>query len=60
MKKIIIFSILFTFILVGLLYATYEQPDEVKTVTAKQVYMGQVSYEMPEVVLDPMVGFPLY
>ena len=60
MKKIIIFSMLFTFILAGLLYATYEQPEVVETVMVKQVYMGHVSYEMPEVIPDPMVSFPLY
>jgi Trk-type K+ transport system membrane component len=60
MKKIIILSVVFTFILAGVLYATYEQPNEVEPVTAEQVYMGQISYEMPDVIPDPMVGFPLY
>ena len=60
MKKIIIISVLVTFILAGVLYATYEQPDELETVTAAQVYMGHVSYEMPDVIPDPMLGFPLY
>ena len=60
MKKIIIISVFVTFILAGVLYATYEQPDEVETVTAAQVYMGQVSYEMPDVIPDSMFGFPLY
>ena len=60
MKKIIILSVLLTVILAGVLYATYEQPVKVETVTAEQVYMGQVSYEMPDVIPDPMVGFPLH
>ena len=60
MKKIIILSVLLTFILAGVLYATFEQPDEVELVTAEQVCMGQISYEMPDVIPDPMVGFPLY
>ena len=60
MKKIIIISVLVTFILAGVLYATYEQPDELETVTAAQVYMGHVSHEMPDVIPDPMIGFPLY
>jgi hypothetical protein len=60
MKKIIILGVLLTFILAGVLYATYEQPDEGEPVTAEQVYMGQISYEMPDVNPDPMVGFPLF
>ena len=60
MKKIIILSLIFTLILVGVLYATYEQSNKVEPVTAEQVYMGQISYEMPDVIPDPMVGFPLY
>jgi flagellar basal body-associated protein FliL len=60
MKKIIILSVVVTFILAGVLYATYEQPDEVETVTAARVHMGHVSYEMPEIIPDPMLGFPLY
>ena len=60
MKKIIILSVLLTFILAGVLYATYEQPNEVEPVTAEQVYMGQISYEMPDVNPDPIVGFPLF
>ena len=60
MKKLIITSsILVSFILAGVLYATYEHPDEVKTVTAEQVYKGQVSYEMPAVMMHPMPGFSL-
>ena len=60
MKKIIILIAVGILILAGVLYATYEQPDEAETVTAAQVHMGDVSYEMPEVIPDPMVGFPLY
>ena len=60
MKKIIILIAVGIFILAGVLYATYEHPDEVESVTAAQVHMGHVSYEMPDVTPDPMLGFPLY
>jgi len=61
MKKIIIIlSILFTFILVGGLYGTLTQPDEVETVTVEQVYMNQFPDPMPDMILHPMCGFPLF
>ena len=59
-KTIIILSVLFTLILAGVLYGTHDQPNEVKTVTAEQVYMGQYPDPMPDVILVPMTGFPLY
>jgi flagellar basal body-associated protein FliL len=60
MKKIIIISVLVTFILAGVLYATYEQPDEVETVTAEQVYMNQFPDPMPNVLMVPMSGFSVH
>ena len=60
MKKIIILSVVFTFILAGILYATYKQPDEVETVTAEQVYMNQFPDPMPNVLMVPMSGFTLH
>ena len=59
-KTIIILSILFTIILAGVLYGTHDQPEEVKTVTAEHVYMNQFPHQMPDVILHPMTGFPLY
>jgi len=61
MKKIIIIlSILFTLVLSGVLYGKNKQPDWVKIVTAEQVYMHQFPDSMPNVMIDPMVGFSLY
>ena len=60
MKKIIILSVVFTFILAGVLYATYKQPDEAENVKAEQVYMNQFPDPMPNVIPYPMVSFPVY
>lgn len=60
MKKIIIISALVTFILAGVLYATYEQLDEVETVTAEQVYMNQFPVPMPQVMMGPMPLFSMH
>jgi len=51
MKKIvIIFSILFTLVLAGVLYGTQDRSDEGKTVTMEQVYMNQYPNPMPDVI----------
>ena len=60
MKKIIILSVVFTFILVGAIYATHEQPDKVETVTAEQTYMNHFPDPMPDVVLQSTTGFSLF
>ena len=61
MKKIIIIlSILFTIILAGGLYGAHLQLSKVETVTAEQVYMNQFPDPMPDVILHPMTGYPLY
>ncbi|GAG05675.1 unnamed protein product [marine sediment metagenome] len=60
MKKIIILSVVFTFILAGVLYATYKQPDEAENVKAEQVYMNQFPDPMPNVLMVPMSGFTLH
>jgi len=59
-KKIIILSVLFTLILAGVLYGAHLQLSKVETVTAEQVYMGQYPNPMPDVILVPMTGYPLY
>ena len=51
MKKIIILSILFIFILVGVLYAINKQTNEVETMTADHIYMDQFPDPIPDFVL---------
>ena len=60
MKKIIILSILFTLSMAGVLYGLLLQPDELETVTGKQVYVDQSPYQISEFIVDPAPGFPLY
>jgi len=61
MKKIIIIlSVLVALSLAGILYGTQGKSDKGETVTAEQVYMDQYPDPMPDVTIDPMVGFPLY
>ena len=60
LKKImVILSVLFTLSLAGILYGRLTQPDEGKVVTAEQVYMNQFP-AMPELIMEPMTGYPLY
>ena len=58
-KTIIILGVLFTLSLAGVLYGKLVQPDEEKAVTAEQVYMNQFP-AMPEFIIEPMAGFPMY
>ncbi len=51
MKKIIILSILFIFILVGVLYAINKQTNEAESVTADHIYMDQFPDPVPDFVL---------
>ena len=61
MKKLIIISILLLALsLAGILYGTPQQLGEEEMVTVEQMYMGQLPDQMPNDVVDPMTGFPLY
>ena len=61
MKKVItILTLLLILLLVGSLYNTLAQLDKVETVTTDQAYMAQFPDQMSDVIMDPMVGFPLY
>ena len=59
-KVLIILSLVFTFSIVGGLYNTLAQLNKLETVSEEGVYGDQCPDQMPDVVLDPMVGFPLY
>ena len=61
MKRLVIILILFLALsLAGILYGTPDQPDEEGMVTIEEMYMSDLPDQMPDVVVDPMVGFPLY
>ena len=59
MKKIIL-SLLLTLVLAGFLYATHTEPDEPEMVRASHLHMDSFSNPMPEVIVDPMVGAPMF
>lgn len=61
MKKIIIIlSVLLALSLAGVLYATQEQSDERTVVSVEEAYTAQFPGQLPNVIMDPMVGFPVY
>ena len=61
MKKIIIIlCVLVALSIAGILYGTPEKPDEEGMVTIEEMYMSEFPDQMPDVIVDPMVGFPLY
>ena len=61
MKKILILlSILLTLIFAGVLYGTNQKSEEVKIVQADQSDTNQPPDQMPKLIPNPMVGFPLY
>ena len=59
-KTIIILSVLVALSLTGILYGTPNQPNEKGMVTIEQMYLSELPDQTPDVVMDPMVGFPLY
>ena len=61
MKKLIVISIVvLTLTMAGILYGNHAQDDKANTVALKELYGGQLPDQMPDVILEPMVGFPLY
>ena len=57
MKKIIILGILFTLILAGVIFATYEYTDEVEIARVEEALMHQLPDPMLDVVVHPATGF---
>ena len=61
MKKLIIILILLLALsLVGILYGKPQQPGEKEMLTVEQIHMNELPDQMPDVIVDPMVGFPLH
>jgi len=59
-KLIVILSLVFTFSIVGGLYNTLTQLDKVENVTVEEAYTAQFPEQVSGIVVDPMVGFPVY
>ena len=61
MKRIIIIlSIVLTLSVVGVLYGEHLQTDQREAATLEEAYAAQFPEQMFDVVLDPMVGYPIY
>ena len=61
MKKIIIMLIIsLTLIMVGVLYASHSLSDAKRTLSLVEAYMAQFPETMPDAILDPMVGYPVF
>ena len=61
MKKLIItLSIMFTLSVAGILYGSHVQSDGRETVSLEEVYAAQFPAQLPEIVLDPLVGSPVF
>ena len=59
MKKTIIILIALLALTVGGLYTTFAQLD-IEAETTDYTSINSFPYEMPNIVIDPMVGVPLY
>jgi hypothetical protein len=61
MKQIIIIIMaLFTLCLAGGLYNTLAQLDNVEPETTEHISATPFPHEMPDIIVDPMIGVPLY
>ncbi len=57
-RTIIILSIVLTLSVTGILYGNHGQSNERGTVSLEDTYAAQFPEQMPEIVLNPMVGYP--
>ena len=62
MKKLIIVVSIFLILILmgGAIYGINQKNEEVETIVSDQVDVNEDSDQWPDVVLDPMVGFPLH
>jgi len=61
MQKVkIIITALHILFVISAFHHTNQKSGEGETVTAEQVYMNQLSDQMPYIIPNPMVGFPFY
>jgi hypothetical protein len=60
MKETIIILIALLALTVGGLYTTFAQLGNVEAENIEYTSINPFPYEMPNIVIDPMVGVPLY
>ena len=59
-RTIVILITVLTLSVAGVLYGNHGQSDNEGTVSLEEAYTAQFSETIPDVVMDPMVGFPVY
>jgi len=59
-RTIIILSTVLTLSVAGVLYGNHSQSDNDGTVSLEEAYTAQFPEHMPDLILHPMVGFPVY
>jgi len=59
-KTAIILSIVCTVLVAGVLYGNHGEPPDERRVTLEELYNAQFPENMPDVVIDPMIGITIY
>ena len=59
-KSIIIVSAFLSLLITGAFHGINQKSEKIETITAEQISMNQFPDPIPNVILNPMVGFPIY
>ena len=59
-RTLIILITVLTLSVAGVLYGHHGQTDNEGTVSLEETYAAQFLETMPDIVVNPMVGFPVY
>jgi len=59
-RTIVILITVLTLSVAGVLYGHHGQTANQGTVSLEEAYTAQFPETMPDVIMDPMVGFPVY
>ena len=59
-RTIVILITVLTLSVAGVLYGNHSQPDNEGTVSLEEAYMAHFPEQVSTIVVDPMVGFPVY
>ena len=59
-RTIIILTISATLLLAGILYGGHTHKDYVRTLNVEEAYTAYFPKTMPDLIMEPMVGIPLY
>ena len=59
-KAIIIVSAFLPLLITGAFHGINQKSEKIETIPAEQTSMNQFPDPIPNVILNPMVGFPIY